>query len=308
MFESAVNIVIVMFIMIVMGFIFERKGWFGKNAETVLSRVVLRVGMPGLALSNIMTNYNREMLLRSAPSLVVPFAVLGISFVLAGALVKWLKIPSWRQGVFRGLFTFGNSAFLGIPVCLAIFGESAMPTVLLYYLANMLTWWLIGAPRVARDSGAYIRNPIRRMASPPLVAVLLSLALVMLGLPLPRVVLTTAGYFGNIVTPLSMLFIGYILSSMSKSGIRWQKGYGAVLMGRFLLGPLLCLPMCIAMGFPPQTVGVFFIQSGMPSQTQTALWAQEQKGDAQYAAGAIALSTIIGLAAIPIYVWFLGLL
>ncbi|MCL1796665.1 MAG: hypothetical protein FWG37_07240, partial [Clostridia bacterium] len=75
MFESAVSIVSVMFIMIFLGFAFERKGWFGKNAETVLSRIVLRVGMPGLALSTIMTNYNRDMLLKSAPSLLVPFAV-----------------------------------------------------------------------------------------------------------------------------------------------------------------------------------------------------------------------------------------
>jgi len=297
-----------MFIMILMGFIFEKKGWFGKNAETVLSRVVLRVGMPGLALSNIMTNYSRDMLLKSAPSLLVPFAVLGIAFLLSGVLVKWLDIPSWRQGVFRSLFTFGNSAFLGIPVCLAIFGEGVMPTVLLYYLANMLSWWLIGAPRVARDSGAYVRNPLRRLASPPLVAVLASLALIMLGVRLPKVVLTTAGYLGNLVTPLSMLFIGYMLSSMTKSGLKWQKGYSAVLLGRFVLGPLVCLPLCLAMGFPPQTLGVFFVQSGMPSQTQTALWAQEQRGDAQYAAGAIALSTVIGLAAIPIYVWFLGMI
>lgn len=308
MFESAVNIVLVIFIMIFLGFIFQRKGWFGKNAETILSRITLRVGMPGLVFSNIMTNYSREMLIKGAPSLLVPFCTMAVCYLLSGLLARWLKIPSWREGVFRGVFTFGNSAFLGMPVCLAIFGNDAMPTILLYYLVNTLFWWLVGAPRVARDSGAYVRNPLKRVASPPLVTTVLSLALVLLGIRPPEVLITAGGYLGGLVTPLSMLFIGCMLSTMLKGGLRWQKGYGAVLLGRFLLAPLLCLPLSMGLGLSGQTLGVFFVQSGMPSQTQTCLWAQEQGGDAEYAAGAIALSTLLGLAAIPAYAWFLGVI
>jgi predicted permease len=46
----------------------------------------------------------------------------------------------------------------------------------------------------------------------------------------------------------------------------------------------------------------------MPSQTQSSLWAQENGADAEYAAGGIALSTLVGLVAIPAYAWVLTVL
>lgn len=306
MLKSAIDIVIVIFLLIFLGFLCERKKWLGDNVQTVLSRMTLRIAMPGLVLSNILTKYNREMLIESAPSLLIPALVMASCYLIAGLISRLLRLEGGQRGAFRGLFTFGNSAFLGMPVCLAIFGDTALPVILLYYLVNTLFWWLIGAPNLARDVGKRSGSALSRLASPPLVTTLLSLLLLFIGVKPPAVVLKTAEYLGALVTPLSMLFIGYMLSSLVRRGIRWQKGYGAVLVGRFLLGPLLCLPLCLLLGVPAQTLGIFYIQSGMPSQTQTSLWAKEVGGDAEYAAGAIALATLLGLAAIPIHVWLLG--
>ncbi len=348
MFFSAVKIVAVIFILIAIGYVFQLKGWLGSNAQTVLSRITLRIGMPGLIFSNIMGNYTRDMLMGSLLNLLVPFVVIASMYIVSSFLVQWMNIPTGRQGVFRALFTFGNSVFVGMPVCRAMFGEGAVPVVLLYYLVNTLFWWLIGAPAVARDGGAAPRNdggadsknrapsgasarkPSRlaaRLASPPLITVLVSVALVLMGFDPPEIVMTTAGYLGGMVTPLSMLFIGTTLCAMLTAnkdslrnpsaapdsskprrlgGIKWQKGYGAMLFGRCLLGPALCLPLCLLMGLPSGTLGVFFLQAGMPAQTQSCLWAQEHGGDAGYAAGGIALSTLAGLLAIPVYALILG--
>lgn len=308
MFESAVTIVIVIFILITIGYLTERYGWLGANAATLLSRLTLRIGMPGIIFSNILTNYDRAMLLASAKNLLIPFFVILLMYMVSLPLSKLLKVPSHRTGVFRALFSFGNCVFVGMPVCLAIFGQDATSTVLLYYLVNTVFWWLIGAPGVAKDGGSTASGPLKRLATPPFIAVLVSLCLVFLGIKPPALLMTTASYLGNMVTPLSMLFIGCTLYTMMSQGLRWQKGYGAILLSRSLLGPILCLPMCMALGLTGNTLGVFFIQSGMPCQTQTCLWAQEQNADAQFAAGAIALSTLLGLVAIPAQAWILTML
>lgn len=308
MFESAVGIVVVIFVMLGIGFVFERKGWLGANASAVISRLTLRVGMPGLVFSNILKNYDRAMLLGSAVYLLVPLAIMAAMYVLSGFIGKWLRIAGNRRGVFQALFTFGNAIFIGMPVCRAIFGEAAVMHVLLYYLVNTLFWWLIGAPSVARDGGKDTRNPIKRLASPPLVACLVSIALVLLSIKPPAILMTAAEYLGGMVTPLSMLFIGCTLSTMVAGGLRWQKGYGAVLLGRFLVGPAICLPLCLLLGLPADMLGVFMIQSSLPTQTQTCLWAQEHGADAGYAAGAITLSTLMSLFTIPAYAFLLSVL
>lgn len=306
MVESAITIVVVIFLMIAIGYLFQLKGWFGANAQTVLSRLTLRIGMPALIFSNILTNYTRAMLLEGAYSLLVPLVVILGMYLLSAPLSRWLRIPKERTGVFRALFSFGNSVFIGMPICLAIFGESSVTIVLFYYLVNTLLWWLIGAPNVARDGGKDMRSPLKRLASPPLISCLVSVLLVLIGFRPPALLLTAAGYLGGMVTPLSMLFIGATLCTMLSAGLRWQRGYGMMLIGRCILGPALCLPLCMLMGIGGDMLGVFFVQSGLPTQTQTCLWAQEQGADAEYAAGGITLSTLAGLIAIPIYTWILG--
>ncbi|MDR0929520.1 MAG: AEC family transporter [Oscillospiraceae bacterium] len=308
MLQSAFTIVAVIFLMIGLGFLMQAKGWFGANASTVISRVTLRIGMPALVVSNILGQYSRQMLLEGAYSLIVPLVVLGGTYLFSAPVARWAHIPKGRIGVFRALFSFGNTVFLGMPVCLAIFGEGAATVVLFWYLINTTLWWLVGAPNVAKDGGQAVGSPLKRIASPPLVACLVSTALVLLGVKLPEIVMTTADYLGRMVTPLSMLFIGCVLQAMVKRGLKWQKGYGVALAARFLLGPAICLPICLLMNLPPMTLGVFFLQGGMPSQTQSSLWAQETGADAEYAAGGIALSTLAGLLAIPAYAWILTLI
>lgn len=306
MLESAVSIVVVIFLMIAIGYICELKGWLGANAATVLSRVCLRVGMPALVFSNILSNYTRQMLLDGAYSLLVPIAVIGLMYLLSGRLVVWCRIPEGRRGVFRALFSFGNSVFVGMPVCLAIFGEDAMPYVLFYYLVNTTMWWLIGAPKVAMDAKKEVERSWKKLLTPPLVACIGSLLLVMIGFQPPQILMTVTGYLGAMVTPISMLFIGITLCSMLSQGLRWQKGYGMMLLGRCLLGPAICLPLCLLLGLQGDMMGVFLLQSGMPTQTQSCLWAQEHGADAGYAAGGITLSTLAGIVAIPVYTWILG--
>lgn len=308
MLQSAFSIVIVIFIMIALGFIFERKGWFGANAATVMSRVTLRIGMPALVFSNVLSNYDRQMLLDGAVSLLVPFVVIMGMYLMSKPVAKWLKIPPGRVGVFRALFSFGNTVFVGMPVCRAIFGEVAVTHVLLYYLVNTVIWWVIGAPNVAKDAGKDVSNPLKRLASPPLIAVIVSLFLVLIGFKPPEIIMTAAGYLGGLVTPLSMLFIGATLCTMVAGGLRWQKGYGVILFARCFIGPAICLPLCMLLGISGDMLGVFFLQSGMPTQTQSCLWAQEHGADAGYAAGGITLSTLAGLIAIPAYTWILGFL
>lgn len=308
MLESAVTIVVVIFIMIAIGYLGQRMGWFGANAATVLSRVTLRVGMPALVFSNVLGNYTRAMLLEGAYSLIVPIVVIVSMYLLSGPLSSWLRIPKERRGVFRALFSFGNAVFVGMPVCRAIFGETAVPFVLFYYLVNTTLWWMIGAPNVAKDGGHDMRSPFKRLASPPLIACIISVLLVLVGFTPPKLLMDVTGYLGAMVTPLSMLFIGVTLCSMLSGGIRWQKGYGAILIGRCLIGPAICLPLCLLLGIQGDMLGVFFLQAGMPTQTQSCLWAQEHGADAGYAAGGITLSTLTGLVAIPVYTWILGFL
>ena len=48
--------------------------------------------------------------------------------------------------------TCSNTIFIGLPINLAIFGEKAVPYVLLYYIVNTSFFWTIGVFEIAKDS------------------------------------------------------------------------------------------------------------------------------------------------------------
>ncbi|MEG0767690.1 MAG: AEC family transporter, partial [Clostridia bacterium] len=119
---------------------------------------------------------------------------------------------------------------------------------------------------------------------------------------------STAKYVGNMVTPLSMFFIGATLYRMHCDGFHWEKGYGWVLAGRFVLAPAILLGSSTLLGLSPLMRDAFFLQAAMPSQTQNAIVADTSGADTAYATGAIALSTLCSLFFIPLYAIFLQML
>ena len=50
------------------------------------------------------------------------------------------------------------------------------------------------------------------------------------------------GYLGDLVTPLSLLFTGAVMARMVRARtFRWEKGYLAATLGRFIVCPALLL-------------------------------------------------------------------
>ncbi|MDD2573746.1 MAG: AEC family transporter [Firmicutes bacterium] len=77
-------------------------------------------------------------------------------------------------------------------------------------------------------------------------------------------------------------------------------------MGRFLLGPLTAFLILCPVALPVLMKKVFIIEAAMPVMTQVAIVAQTYGADHRYATLAVAVTTILGMAFIPIYMLSLG--
>ena len=84
--------------------------------------------------------------------MLVPILSIAITFIISTIWVKVARVPATRQGVFRTMFTASNTIFMGLPINLAIFGEKAVPYVLLYYICNTTIFWTLGIYLIAQDN------------------------------------------------------------------------------------------------------------------------------------------------------------
>lgn len=312
-FLEAVQGVLSIIFMISTGYFLSHKGWFDDKSSKLLSKLVVSLSLPAYMISNLVSNYSKDELLQLGSGLLIPFASMILCYLIAVAAAKLIKIPDSRKGTFCSMFALSNTIFVGLPVNLALFGDISIPYVLLYYIANTTLFWTVGVYGISRDAGnsggkLLTSSNIKRIFSPPLTGFLLAIVLILLEIHLPKSILDTCKYLGNLTTPLSMLFIGIIIHSVNLKEIKVDKDMVVLLAGRFIVAPLLVFAMTFMIPMPLLMKKVFVIQAAMPAMTQTSIIAENYNADYKYAAVMTAVTTMASLISIPLYMALLSLL
>lgn len=302
-FGSVFSIVI----MIIIGYALTHNKWLDDNNAKLFAKIVVNIALPTLMITNLMSNFDKEKLLVLGKGLFVPFTSIALAYVIGKVTCYLLKVPKGRRGIFLSIFFVSNTIFIGLPVNLALFGEESVPYVLLYYIANTTFFWTIGVYEITKDSSTepssiFSKNSLKRILSPPFLGFVLAVALILLNVTLPKFILDTCKYLGNLTTPLSMMFIGHTIYSVDLSKVKFTKEMFVLLLGRFVISPLLVLLLTYPFPLPSSLMrSVFIVQAAMPAMTNTAIIGKAYDSDYEYAAVMITITTILSLIIIPIY-------
>jgi auxin efflux carrier (AEC) len=298
-------------IMICIGYVLTAKKWFDESVSKLFSNLVCNIALPCLMISDLVGNFDREKLSSLSSGLVVPFASIAVCYIIGILVSKIIKVERKRIGTFRSMFFVSNAIFIGLPISMALFGESSIPYVLLYYIANTTFFWTLGTYGISKDgdsnnSRIFSKETLIRVLSPPLMGFIIGMILILHNIQLPKFILDTCKYFGNLTTPLSMLFIGIIIYSVDLKKIKFSMEMAAILVGRFLISPVLIYFAAKYLNIPVLMEKVFVIEAAMPVMTNTSIIAKKYNGDYEYAAVMTVVTTICSLIFIPIYMYLLS--
>lgn len=293
-------------IMIAIGWVLTKKQWIDKSGARLLSRIVINISLPAMMINNLISDFNRDKLLNLGRGLIIPIISIFFTYLIGKVVIKLLKISDNRKGTFLSMFFVSNTIFIGMPVNLALFGDESIPYILLYYIANTTFFWTIGVFEISKDGESENKvflsmNTVKRIFSPPLMGFLVAIVLIFLAIPIPKFMMDTCRYLGNLTTPLSMLFIGNTMYYIDLKGLKIDKDMILVILGRFIISPFLVIVLCEFYTLPLLMKKVFIIQAAMPVMTNTAIVAKNYDADYEYAAIMITLTTILSLFIIPIY-------
>ncbi len=307
---DAFQIVLTLLIMMLVGYGFSAKGYINQKVADFISKLVVWVGVPATAFDNMLNNFSQEMLRSAGIGLLVPFLIVGLSFFLAASAAKLLKVRKGRRGVFAVMCACSNTIFIGLPVNLALFGDAAAPYVLLYDMGHTLLFWTLGAyfmqkDKLDKDGSAEhakisLLSILKKILSPGLIALLLSMLLVMLDMQLPLFFMKTAKYFGNLCTPLSLIFIGQVMQKIGLKNLRIEKDSWGILLARFLFVPAITFGIVTLLGTPFEMNRVFIAQAAMPVMSSTAIISAAYGSDSDFASKTMALTTLCSFLVIPL--------
>jgi predicted permease len=308
----AVNIVLSILMMIGLGMFLTHIKWLSDENAQLLSNLVIKVALPGMIINNMLTKFTRAGVIEQLPGLLAALASITISLGIGHIAARAAKVPANRRGALVCMFSFSNSIYIGVPVSLALFGPEALPYALMYYIANTTFFWTAGVGMLRRDSGSVPlpgrMSALIRSLPLPLFVFFICMALVLMGVNLSEssFIASAASYIGGMATPRALLFTGILIVRMLRSKhARWERGYELMLIGRFLVSPLLAWGLSALLPISTLARNVIVMQAAMPVMAQTSIVAESVGADSEYAAGGLALSTFAALIMIPLYMFLM---
>jgi len=249
-----------------------------------------------------------------------------VSYIIAFIMMKIVHVPRGRRGIFINMVVNDNCLFIGLPVQIALFGQDALPFFLLYYIGNTISVWMFGVflieadplPTNGASHGESFRTLVRKFSwkkllPPPLLGFFLALVFLYAQIPLPTVLHNTVNYIGNMVTPLSLLYIGIVLHDAGLKSMRLNKDSIGGIIGRFAVAPFIMFCVIYAtkylMGITldPVAVVTFIVQSAGPVIAVLPIVANEAGSDLPFATGLVTISSVLFVFVIPVIMEILTL-
>lgn len=312
MLQSYLNILVI-FVLMFLGYFFSYRQWFSNETADTFSKMVLNLGLPCSMFLNITANFTKEEFLSLISGTLIPIVSMFFTFFISKAIIHLFKLPKKHHGTFSTMFTCSNTIFIGLPINLAIFGEKAVPYVLLYYIVNTSFFWTIGVFEIAKDSA--IRNQatlsfhplifLKKLFTPALLGFMIGIFWVFLNWSVPNSLQTFGNHLGNLTTPLSMLAIGIMLYYQGIANLRLTKEALLVLFGRFILSPIIVYVLAQFIPVPHLMMLVFMVQSSMPVQNSVPILARSYHADEIFAATTMSLSVFVYLFFIPVLLFIM---
>ena len=303
-FLKSISGILVILGMILVGFVIGEKGWFDDKSRGLIAKLVTQIALPCYMLHTITQRFTAADLLKMLPALRFPALSMVVLLGIATAVAKIFAVRQDRRGLFVSMFFNSNTIFVGLPINQALFGDASIPYVLIYYMCNTTFFWTLGTYLIQRDGEGEaqfdLKTSVKKVFSPPLMGFILGLVMVMLQIKLPAFLASDLQYLGNLTTPLSMIFIGLSVSHVGVKQLVLGKDQLLILLGRFLVAPLLMATIVYWVPLPSLMKQVFIIQSAMPVMTNAPVVARLYGADSDYAAVMVIETTLATMVVIPI--------
>lgn len=298
--------------LIVIGFCFAGKQWFGKPGTDFLSKFTVEATLPFYMFYNIYNDIgSREALLALIFKLPVTFVLILLCIGLAALTGVILRVEPGRRNTFAAAAGFPNVVFIGFPVIQALWGDGITSVGVIYYISSTILFWTIGIWLLQRDgkaksagNGGLFSN-LRMLVSPPIVGMVLGMAAIFIGLRLPDFVLRPLSMISQVTSPLSLVFIGSVIRSMDFKTMRLGRDLFAALAMRFVIVPAACVVFLNLMPITSEMRQVFFMLSTMPAMAQMGIMARQYDSDYEFACTVITVTTIISMLTIPVFMFIM---
>lgn len=304
-----INIIAPLFIIIFASAILRKLNYIHDYWSKAINEYALKIGLPILifsSLSKTSFSFQTEIPLILSNSLIVL-----IGFAIIIALSKIFKLKEKTSLTLFICLTFGNIAYLGIPVLTQVYGNETLPQISL--LIAVYFFWIftigIGYLEYNKNNGNkdFLKNLLINLFKKPLIiAIILGIIFGAFNIEIPAILNKPIDMISTSVTPIVLLVIGLFIG-----GSKFGKASEWAFVFLFCVITLIILPAIFyfilkLFSFNPSNFSISIIELAMPSAITPFALADEYNLNKKFIAHSIVLSTILSILTLPFWMSVLG--
>lgn len=301
-----VNLQIQIFLLLAVGYILAKKGYFSKETRTQMTNIVLMVMLP----CSIVMSFHITLTSQIIHSTMIVFIIsLGIQAFYG--LLNHLLYNHYSKDK-KICLQYGtmvsNAGFMGMPISLGVFGDMGLLYASIFLIPQRIFMWSSGLSLFTRvDKKSLIKQV---MTHPCIIAIYIGIGVMIMTyfhLEMPPALQNTLSSIGNCSTAMSMFVIGGILADVDCQNL-FDREICLYSFYRLLAVPIVIMVVLRLLHIERLSANVCILLSAMPAASTTAMLAQKYHQNAQFASRMVFVSTLFSLITLPVmtllFHWF----
>jgi len=287
---------IVMFIMIMVGFLCFKIKMISVETNLQMSNLLLLVVNPCIIFISFQTDFDTRLVNGLLTSIGLSFLSIVLMMLLTRVFLK--KKPEIRYKVERFGCIYTNCGFFATPLVLAMFGSEGVLYITAYIAMTNFFMWTQGIGVFTGKMN--LKQLINCLKAPTIIAILLGVLFFFCRIRIPDFLYNPINFIGSMNSPLAMIVAGAfiaqtnVLKAFTKMRIYWMS------IVRLLLIPLICIALFVFLPIDRTVALTILVGASAPSAVSIMMFAAKYDCDAHYAAEVFSVNTLISIATIPL--------
>lgn len=310
-FSLTLTQMLMMAIFIATGFILHKTKILPENADVAMARLQVYVFSPAQALWAMSTHCTVKTFVDNSYlilfGLAIVLVLLLLSYPVSGLFIKNPKKDpkiAYQRNVYKYALTFANYSYMGNFLILGLWGTEMLFKYSMFKLPMdiLCSTWAIYILVPKDQSSGLLKNLVKGLVTPPIIAVIIGIAMGLLDLAkyIPDFMLTAFENASNCMGPNAMLIAGFAIGGYNFIELFKNKKVYILTALRLFVIPALLVIILRWFGAEADIITFSLIAYAAPLGMNTIVFPATYGGETHTGASMVLISTILSVITIPI--------
>ncbi len=303
--ETILNLFIKIFLMIALGYLLKKIRVITPDLQKGFTNLLLKAILP----INILASANTEFT-KGASEKMLYMTAIGAAYyigslILMTALSRLLPLKGRSKHIFVTMAVFANTAFVGFPLTMELFGQEGMIYAVIYNLFYQAFFFTYGINLLSGSNGFQLKSIYTNIVT---ISSVISISIFLSPFRFPVPVVSALSSVGSMTVPMSMILIGCSLADIKLIEIL-KDGYSYLVSAlRLLVFPLGMLLLLKLLKVPSEIAAAATVMTALPSGSLNAIYAEQYGCEPEYATRTVVQTMVFMIATLPVVIFLIHLI